>query len=66
MSLFANIEETNDIQESGDVLGGGSLLPSDVIEMTIKSAYVMPAASGAIGVHLQFEGEGGKNLRSTQ
>lgn len=66
MSLFANIEETNDIQESGDVLGGGNLLPSDVYEMTIKSAYVMPAASGAIGVHLQLEGEGGKSLRNTQ
>lgn len=66
MSLFANIEETNDIQESGDVLGGGGLLTSDMYEMTIKSAYVLPAASGAIGVHLQLEGEGGKNLRSTQ
>lgn len=66
MSLFANIEESNDIKESGDVLGGGAVRDSGIVDFTVKNAYVQPAASGAIGVVLTLVDDNGVELRSTE
>lgn len=66
MSLFGNIEETKDIQESGDRLGGGGVLSSNVYEFNIDMAYVQPAQSGALGVVLSLSTPAGQKLRTTQ
>lgn len=66
MSLFANIEETKDINDQGDVLGGGGTRESGIYPFTVKMAYVQPAKSGAIGVHLTLEDDKGQELRRTE
>lgn len=66
MSIFAGIEDTTNLQASGDRLGGAIVRPSSVYEGTIKMAYIVPAKSGAVGVTLELTLPDGSSYRDTQ
>lgn len=68
MSLLKRVAElsagVNDIEEAGDVLGGGfGPIVAGVYDATISMAYAKEADSGAIGVHFQFKLDNGNDYR---
>ena len=68
MSLLKSFVKATNAAESveRDSLGGGYILPSDIYMLTVETAYLQPAASGAVGVVLRFKTkEGGKDYRET-
>ena len=68
MSLLKSFVKATNAAESveRDTLGGGYILPSDIYMLSIETAYLQPAASGAVGVVLRFKTkEGGKDYRET-
>lgn len=55
MSFFSDVQQTNDLQESKDMVGGGfAPLPSGIYEATVKYAYATEAKSGAKGIVFGF------------
>ena len=68
MSLLKSFVKATNVAESveRDSLGGGYILPSDIYMLSIETAYLQPATSGAVGVVLRFKTkEGGKDYRET-
>lgn len=57
MSLFSNMT-TNGMEEQKDVLGGFSLLDSNIYPATIKIAYAGKSPSGAMNITLHADIEG--------
>lgn len=57
MSFFSDIEQTNDLEETKDAVGGGSFapLPSGVYDATIKYAYATESKGGAKGIVFGFD-----------
>lgn len=47
-----------------DVLGGaGQKLPTDIYDFTIKAAYMIESANGALGLSLRLEADNGQEVR---
>lgn len=68
MSLLNSFVKATNAAESveRDSLGGGYILPSDIYMLTVETAFLQPATSGAVGVVLRFKTkEGGKDYRET-
>ena len=68
MSLLNSFVKATNAAESveRDSLGGGYILPSDIYMLTVETAYLQPATSGAVGVVLRFKTkEGNKDYRET-
>ena len=68
MSLLKSFVKATNAAESveRDSLGGGYILPSDIYMLTVETAFLQPATSGAVGVVLRFKTkEGGKDYRET-
>lgn len=63
MSLFSNMT-TNGLEEQKDVLGGFSLLDTNIYPAVIKVAYAGKSQSGAMSITLHAEIEG-KEYRET-
>ncbi len=62
-------EEANaatDVAEDKDTLGGGGILESDLYKLTIETAYMDLAASGALAVSIQAVTDDGRKFRTTQ
>ena len=56
-----------EIAENKDVLGGAKgPLKSDAYKMKVESAFIKEAASGAMGIVMEFSGEDGIKFRNTQ
>ena len=68
MSILKSFVKATNAAESveRDTLGGGYILPSDIYLLSIETAYLQPATSGAVGVVLRFKTkESGKDYRET-
>ena len=68
MSLLKSFVKATNAAESveRDSLGGGYILPSDIYMLTVETAFLQPATSGAVGVVLRFKTkEGNKDYRET-
>ena len=68
MSLLNSFVKATNAAESveRDSLGGGYILPSDIYMLTVETAFLQPATSGAVGVVLRFKTkEGNKDYRET-
>ena len=68
MSLLKSFVKATNAAESveRDSLGGGYILPSDIYMLTVETAFLQPAASGAVGAVLRFKTqEGNKDYRET-
>ena len=68
MSLLKSFVKATNATESieRDSLGGGYILPSDIYMLNVETAFLQPAASGAVGVVLRFKTkEGNKDYRET-
>lgn len=65
MSFFSNINTATDIKESGDYLGGKTLLNTGVYDATIKLAYAHEAKSGAKAINYIFDIDG-KEFETTE
>ena len=66
MSLFNNITSDESIANEKDSLGGARTLESGAYNFTIKLAYVIRAASEAMGVVLELESDKGEKLKVTE
>lgn len=67
MSLLSNLTD-NDLEETGDVLGGRHVFDSNIYPATIKAAYIIESASGALGVGLNLitpEGDYSETIYAT-
>ena len=68
MSLLKSFVKATNAAESveRDSLGGGYILPSNIYMLTVETAFLQPATSGAVGVVLRFKTqEGNKDYRET-
>lgn len=68
MSLLKSFVKATNATENveRDSLGGGYILPSDIYMLSVETAFLQPAASGAVGVVLRFKTkEGNKDYRET-
>ena len=68
MSLLKSFVKATNATENveRDSLGGGYILPSDIYMLNVETAFLQPAASGAVGVVLRFKTkEGNKDYRET-
>lgn len=66
MNMLASLTTSADIAEEKDTLGGGrQLFDSGIYKFTVALAYVKAADSGALGLHLQFKTEDGRELRQS-
>lgn len=50
--MFENLKMSSDVEAQVDRLGGSYVVDTDVYEMTVDMAYVEPADSGALGLHI--------------
>lgn len=67
MGILSNIKSDNSIEESKDVLGGGSgVLETGVYSFTIDLAYVDTSKSGAVGIVLNLSNKDGQKIRTTE
>lgn len=66
MSLFNNITSDESIANEKDSLGGVRALETNAYDFTIKLAYVIKAASEAMGVVLELETDKGEKLKVTE
>lgn len=60
MSLLRKLQDSttiNTTEDMKDYSGGGFLSESGIYEVEIKKAFLIEAASGAIGIHIQYAGE---------
>ena len=56
MSFFSDVQQTNNLEESKDYVGGSyAPLATDVYDATIKYAYATEAKSGAKGIVFGFD-----------
>lgn len=66
MSLFSNITTDDSITNEKDSLGGVRALETNAYDFKIKLAYVIRAASEAMGVVLELETDKGEKLKVTE
>lgn len=66
MSLLKSLTTDNSIEDEKDILGGGGVVDSGAYPAVIKLAYASTADSGAIGITLHFELEGGRKFQTTE
>lgn len=65
MSLLKNIATDDSIQNEKDSVGSGGPVESGLYPSKVALAYVMKAASGALGLVTHFKTEAGRELRET-
>ena len=65
MSLLANLATNETINNERDSIGGSGPLDSGLYMLKIALAYINKAASGALGLVLQFKTEDNKDVRQT-
>ena len=65
MSLLANLATNETINNERDSIGGSGPLDSGLYKLKIALAYINKAASGALGLVLQFKTEDNKDVRQT-
>ena len=65
-NFLEGLETSEDIVDTGDVLGGGGVFPSDVYEMAIKMAYLDKSTAGAKSMNFVMETPEGKQYRTTE
>lgn len=61
-SLLKGLKKDESIAGERDSVGGPQLVNSNVYPMTVTMAYLQKSKTGALGVHLTFKGEDGKEL----
>lgn len=66
MSLLKNLTTDSSIEDEKDILGGGGVVDSGAYPAVIKLAYASTADSGAIGITIHFELEGGRKYQTTE
>lgn len=66
-NLLAGIKTADKVEEVKDVLASGKFekVESGVYDATIKYAYLQAASTGSVGLHLEFELEGGTLMKET-
>lgn len=65
MSLLKTIKSDSSVENEKDSVGGGGVLESGLYPFKIVAAYVIKAASEAVGIVLNFENADKKRLRQT-
>ena len=65
MSLLANLNTDDSIQNETDSVGGGGVINSGLYLSTITLAYITKAASEALGLVLHAKTDTGKDIRET-
>jgi hypothetical protein len=60
MSIISKLVESNTVDSSNveDYNGGGFISESGIYDLIIKRSWVIESSGGAIGMHVEFEGEG--------
>lgn len=60
MSIISKLVESSTVDANNveDYNGGGFINESGIYELTIKRAWTIESANGAIGIHVEFTGEG--------
>jgi hypothetical protein len=65
MSFLKDVNNTAEVQEEKDVLGGSRLVDTDVYPGTIEAAFITEATSGALAVNLHIQLESGAKIKET-
>lgn len=67
MSILASLVTDDSIANEKDTVGGGGnyILDSGLYTCTVETAYITKAASGALGMVVNFKTEDGRSLRQT-
>lgn len=65
MSLLANLQTDDSIENETDTLGGNAPLDSGVYNATVTMAYIMRSQGGATGLVLHLMTDVGKEFRQT-
>ena len=65
MSLLKNLKSDESIANERDSVGGGGPLDSDIYLATVKLAYLTKSEGGAIGLVLNAQTEGKREIRQT-
>lgn len=66
MGMFDGMDTGNDIEDSGDVIGGRGPLKSGLYDMAVEMAYVDKSKGGATSINLAFVGKNGEKLKVTE
>ena len=67
MSILASLVTDDSIANEKDTVGGGGnrILDSGLYNCTVETAYISKAASGALGLVVNFKTDDGRSLRQT-
>lgn len=66
MSLLANLNTDNSIEEEKDSLGGFAPLTTNLYDMVIDMAYMDESSGGALNVNFVFKGKNGEEFKTTE